>query len=141
MVPYLPVSFFVPLRAVHSPRMRRLLAGLFLAAGCSEGEVQLSVPTLDTAHVVFGTAAAGRSLFPFAVEVEPTPTVTSVTPVEIGGGHIDMLFAGLDPSDLPLRGASSVTTPREHERFHAAFGAWFDSTSPSRLSSVRLAGS
>ena len=72
-------------------------------AGCSgEDAAPFDLPVLETTYALFGTAAAGRPLRPSAVQVVDLQAgAPALRPDFIAGGDIDVVWAGLDPVDLP----------------------------------------
>lgn len=94
-----------PARLRYARAMRQWagagLALCMLACGDGGPDAALSVPDPGTSHVVYGTASAGRALRPGALVVAPAAGLETVTPEVIGGSGVDMLFAGVDPADLP----------------------------------------
>jgi hypothetical protein len=86
--------------------MTRWWVGVGCAAGllaCGEGDpgAGLAVPDPGTSHVMYGTASAGRALRPSAVTVAARAGLEQLSPELIGGSGVDMVFAGVDPADLP----------------------------------------
>ncbi len=73
-----------------------------ISCGGETEDVRLSVPDFGTSHVLFGTAAAGRSIPPSSLRVVPQGELQTLMPEVIGGTEIDMLVAGIDAPDLPI---------------------------------------
>ncbi len=84
--------------------MKRLCAALttlLLSCGADTPENLLELPDFGTSHVLFGTAARGRSITPSSLQVMALDAETALSPEAIGGTEIDMVVAGLDASSLP----------------------------------------
>lgn len=83
-------------------RTTPLILCVWLAA-CSGApdESELDLPDFGTSHVLFGTAARGRSITPSSLQVRPATELSSVRPELIGGTEVDMVVAGLQADDLP----------------------------------------
>jgi hypothetical protein len=83
-------------------RQMRLIA-LFSIIACNDGASgTLELPVLDTEFAMYGTAAEGRSIAASSVRVARTTDLETLAPDPIGGGNVDMVFAGLDPADFPI---------------------------------------
>lgn len=98
-----------------------LAAFLASAIGCGdETNEELPVPDTGTVWVIFGTAQFGRAVVPSSVAVRRADEVLSIRPDPIGGGDVDMFFAGLDARDLPddVDPASLVFVSESADRAH-----------------------
>ncbi|MCK6549661.1 hypothetical protein L6R52_27745 [Myxococcota bacterium] len=80
----------------------RVLIVLATLAACGDADAPpFAIPRTDTDFVIFGTAQAGRAAVPSAVRIVRATDLTTLRPDSIGGGDVDMFFAGLDRADLP----------------------------------------
>jgi hypothetical protein len=98
-----------------------VFVSLLLAAACGEDvNEELPVPNTGTAWVIFGTAQSGRAVVPTSVAVRRATDVLSIRPDPIGGGDVDMFFAGIDENDLPddIDPASLVFVSESADRAH-----------------------
>lgn len=69
---------------------------------CSSDPLGIEAPGLGTDYVVYGTAQAGRALEPGSLVIANAAGFSNVEPDSIGGGKIDMVYAGLAAADLPV---------------------------------------
>lgn len=94
---------------------------LLVTVACGDGDPEpLAVPNTGTAWVVYGTAQSGRAVVPSTVVVKRASDVLSISPDPIGGGDVDMFFAGLDEDDLPdgLDPSALVFVSESNDRAH-----------------------
>lgn len=98
-----------------------LCSAVIFASACGDDEPEpLAVPNTGTAWVVYGTAQSGRAVVPSTVVVKRASDVLSISPDPIGGGDVDMFFAGLDENDLPdgLDPSALVFVSESNDRAH-----------------------
>jgi hypothetical protein len=73
-----------------------------LGASCKEKDPGIAVPSVGTEFALFGTAAEGRGIAASSVVIRRSAEITTVAPEPIGGGNVDMVFAGLEGEDFPV---------------------------------------
>jgi hypothetical protein len=96
----------------------RAVAAFLLIAACGGKEEGLDIPSVGTEFALFGTASEGRGIAASSVQVARLAELETLQPESIGGGNVDMVFAGLEPGDFPrdLSPDALVFVSRSDER-------------------------
>lgn len=80
---------------------RSVALGVLLAAACSSDPTGVNIPRLGTTHVLYGAAGGGRSLTPLDIKIVRATDLETLEVPGFGNVDVDMIFAGIDPADLP----------------------------------------